>query len=345
MSDTKNTTTALWRTMNEPDIDPLMKKGLQTSQGFLKWLVIQCYPGINNPQLQSVRANDWRPCESGPRRETDLHVEVTDSQSTRYALLIESKVTAPASYGQPDAYSAYAKWGVKHGKWKNSVTVLMAPEGYLTSERSADKYERNISYESIEKASRREGLSCLADYLIAGVERYNHTGSARNPDDTIGAFRVKYTELIREERPDLYKKLRGKDRNQFDKSQTWMGFNMSNSDRINHYISNKQKSPQDRGEQQYLVVWANGMANRLSELPDFEFEKEFPAVKESAWRLPSGRRLTKGSNGIKEFLLPEDLWMFLDEFDADKARAVWKLAESLRDRWMSIVDAGTFQRK
>ena len=344
MSDTKKPTPALWRTMNEPDIDPKMKEGLQSSHGFLKWLVDQCYPDITDPQLHLVRANHWRPSESGPRRETDLHVEVTDSQSTRYALLIESKVTAPASYGQPDAYSAYAKWGVRHGKWDHAVTVLMAPKGYLTSERSSNKYERNISYESIERASRRERLSSLADYLIAGVERYNHAGPARNPDDIVGAFRVKYTDLIREESPDLYKILRAKDRSQFDESQAWMGFNLPHSDRINHYISNKRKGPQDREEQQYLAVWAYGMANRLTELPDFEFEKKFPEIKESAWRLPKGNKLTKVSSGIKEFLLPADLWMFLDEFDADKTRAVWKLAESLRDRWTSIVDAGIFQR-
>lgn len=328
MSDTTKTTSELWRTMKETDIDPLMEEGLQSSPEFLNWWVHQFYPDINDPKLLCVRANDWRPPESGQRRETDLHVEVNDSLSRRYALLIESKVIASAAERQPEDYSAYAFWGKENGRWDDACTVLMAPLGYLSSDRSAQQYNRIIAYEEIEKESRKYGLTCLADYLHAGVERCSNKGSARNPDDIVGFFRVEYIELLQDQHRDLYYRLRGKNRIQFDKSQTWFYFQFPDQDQIIHKLSNKILK-RNRDDPQYLSLHAckDQLKIQLNKLPDLGFAGEQP------WR-------ESKKYFIKDIRLSEDLSMFFESFDQEKAFRIWWLTEKLRETWKEIVTAG-----
>ncbi len=332
MSVKTKTTSDLWRTMNETDIDPLMEDGLQSSPQFFNWWVHQFYPEINDPQLHCVRANHWRPPETGQKRETDLHVEVEDSQSKRYALLVESKVNAPASEGQPEDYSEYAIWGKEYGKWDDACTVIMAPLGYLSSNRSAQKYNRKIAYEEIEKETRRRGLTCLADYLQAGVVRYNYKCSARNPDDTVGAFRVDYIDLLRDQDRDLYCLLHGKEKTQFSVTQTWFYFKLPNKDQIIHKLSNKIKE-RNRDDPQYLSLhtYKDQLKIQQNKLPDLGFSGE------QGWRECK-------AYFIKDIRLSEDLNMFFDSFDQDRAFQIWRLTEKLRETWQDIVATGIYHK-
>ena len=112
----------LWRTMNEPDIDPKLADGLQSSQEFAEWWLRQILPSVELDKLVEARPNFTREKESWSAqsragRETDLHVIVKDKCGDRYAILTESKIVAPAGHRQPEDYSAYARWGESKRKW------------------------------------------------------------------------------------------------------------------------------------------------------------------------------------------------------------------------------------
>ena len=202
-----------------------------------------------------------------------------------------------------------------HGKWVNAVTVLMAPEGYLKSNSSVRLYDQYIVYEEIEEAARRHGLDKLADYLHAGVMRHRYCSEPRNPDDTVSAFRMKYGDLLRDEHRDLYRTLSAGDKKRFDSSQTWFYYLLDGSkDQIVHKISNKSQEPRNDEDPQYPSIHAHGLMQQINELPDLGCPGEWRAAKAYA---------------IKDVPLSRDAW----SFDADTARRVWSLLESLRDRW------------
>lgn len=313
----------LWRTMEEPDIDPLMAQGLKSNPGFRDWWTCRFYPDVKLGKLLKVEPNDWRKewtKQVGRWRETDLHVEFQDTRARRYAILTESKVVAPAGDQQPEDYSSYACWGCHNGKWVKAVTVLMAPEGYLKSNSSVRLYDQNVSYEEIEEAARRHGLDKLADYLHAGVMRHRYCLEPRNPDDTVSAFRMKYGDLLRDEHRDLYKTLSAGDKKRFDSSQTWFYYLPDGSkDQIVHKISNKSQEPRNDEDPQYLSLHAHGLMQQINDLPDLGCPGEWRATKAYA---------------IKDVPLSRDAWMFFESFDADTARRVWSLLETLRERWM-----------
>ena len=50
----------LWRTMEEPDIDPLMAQGLKSSPRFRDWWTCRFYPDVKLGKLLEVEPNDWR---------------------------------------------------------------------------------------------------------------------------------------------------------------------------------------------------------------------------------------------------------------------------------------------
>ena len=313
----------LWRTMEEPDIDPLMAQGLKSNPRFRDWWTCRFYPDVKLGKLLEVQPNDWRKewtKQVGRWRETDLHVEFQDTQERRYAILTESKVVAPAGDQQPEYYSDYACWGQNNGTWVKAVTVLMAPEGYLKSNSSVHLYDQNITYEEIEVVARKNGLNKLANYLHAGVMRHRYCSEPRDPDDTVGPFRVKYRDLLRDERYDLYTMLRSKHKDQFDKSQTWFEYDLPGrpEDQVIHKISNNRQKPRNDENPQYLSIRAHGMMQQIHELPDLG--------------CPGDWRPTK-AYAIKDVPLSRDAWMFFESFDADTARRVWSFLETLRDRW------------
>ena len=256
----------LWRTMSEQDIDSGLADGLRSNPGFAKWRVRQGLPSVDLGELFEIKSNlSWErdswTAQSRAGRKTDFHVDVKDRCEDRYAILTESKVVASAGHRQPEDYAAYARWGEPKGRWTSAVTVLIAPEGYLTRQRTTDQYEVTLSYERNHDAARSNALEYLADSLRAGIMRYERVGGApTNPDDLIGGFRVQYADLLREGNRELFCCLRGKDRKPFDCSQRWFYFCpkqplLGRSDlRIIHQICNRKKGEKDRSRLRTLSI-------------------------------------------------------------------------------------------
>ena len=259
--------------------------------------------------------------QSRADRETDLHVIAKERCGDRYAILTESKIVAPAGHRQPEGYSAYARWGESKRKWTKAATVLMAPEGYLARQRSADQYNVTISYEWILDTARTNGLEDLAAYLRAGITRYEHAGGApRNPDDPIGGFRVQYADLLREEYRELYSCLRGRDRKLFDGSQRWFYFFPQrpllerSGVQIIHQICNRKKGDQDRSRQQVLSVQGPRTGHGHDGPPDWGTQDQ--------WR-------KSATFWIRDVAIESDARMFFEDFDGDAALRVWAQTSKL----------------
>ena len=314
----------LWRTMNEPDIDPLMVEAIRLNVHFRDWWVQAVKPDLSVRGISHIKANFTREEESAvyqskPRRETDQHPVVEDLNGSRHAILTESKIVAPASDQQQEDYAGYVQWGVETERWKTGTTVIMAPGKYL-GRRSAADYDRKISYEEISKQAKCLGLYELAEHLNAGVIRHRKACEPRNPDEVIGAFRNSYGDLLREEHPKLYESLSGKDKCQFDKSQKWFYFKFSDKFEIVHKVSNKRTKEQDETDQQYLSLHVFGADKHISRMQDLSFCCQRPEIND------------KGT-AIYKIPLDEDDWMFFKSFDAEAARRVWKLTAELLKQW------------
>ena len=313
----------LWRTMQEPDIDHRLADGLRSNRKFTEWWVRRILPTIKLDGLVEIKPNFIREqnsssTQSKQGRETDLRVVFKDTRGDHYAILTESKVVAPASKGQPEDYSAYAKWGESQGKWSRGVTVLMAPKRYLARESSADKYEVKLSYEEVRDTAEFSGLMDLAAYLSAGITRNSHSAPARNPDEMIGGFRVRYSDLLREEYRCLHDCLSGRGKKEFDTSQRWFEFYPrrhllgKNGVQIIHKICNRRMGDQDRCKQQILAVHVP--KDIQCDPPDWG--------KRSRWR--KSKRYW-----IQDIPLEASDWMYFDEFDADAACRVWTRISNL----------------
>ena len=318
----------LWRTMNEPDIDPMLADGLRSNREFAEWWVRQTLPGVELAELVKVAPNFTREKESWSAqskagRETDLHIVFRDSRGDCHAILTESKIVAPAGHLQPEDYSAYARWGESKRNWTKALTVLMAPNGYLARYQSAEQYDVTLSYERVHDAARSNRLKDLAAYLRAGITRYGRVrGAPRNPDDRIGGFWIQYVDLLRDENGDLYSCLRGRDRRLFDSSQRWFYFCPKqptlgrNGVQIVHKICNRKKGDQHRSWQQMLSLHVPRTDDEQDGPPDWGGRYQ--------WR-PSAKFW------IGDVPLGADEWMFFDDFDGDAARRVWaQISELMR---------------
>ncbi|MDE0044319.1 MAG: hypothetical protein OXU19_00445 [bacterium] len=312
----------LWRTMQEPDIDSRLAAGLRSNRSFAEWWVGRILPTVKLGELVEIRPNYAREeeswfAQSKAGRETDLHVVAKNVHGVHYAILTESKVIAPPSENQPEDYAAYARWGELQGRWRQGTTVLMAPKGYLDRASSAGKYEVKLSYEEVRDSAEANGLNDLASYLDAGIARHGHSGPARNPDELIGGFRVRYSDLLREEHRHLYECLSGNNKKLFDSSQRWFEFHPRRCRlgrvtvpgvEVIHKICNRTKGDQDRSFQQNMAV----------HVPQTGCYENCPPN----W---NGRDRWRKSKAfwILDMPLNADDWLFFDDFSADAARRVW----------------------
>ena len=317
----------LWRKISEPDIDPLIADAIRLNHQFRDWWAHKFIPDTQLERIIEIKPNFTREIESASHqskrgRETDLHMVFQDDTGSKHAILTENKIDAPPGPNQAEDYAKYAEWGKENHLWKSAVTVLMAPEGYLTRSIS-NAYDRIISYEEVAEWAESFGLQALSEYLLAGIKRYQHTGEPRNPDEVISLFRVQYSGLLRDEYPHLYKLLSARGKKLFDGSQKWFYFKLTNGVEIVHKISNNKDREQNVNDEQYLSLHIPGMAAHISELPDLDLN--------GSWR--PARSNSKNKSAIYDVPLSHDAWMFFNSFDIDAALRVWDLADTLRCRW------------
>lgn len=316
----------LWKKINEPDIDPLMADAIRLNHQFRDWWVQNFIPDMELKRVIEIKPNFTREIEaashqSKPGRETDLHMVFQDDTGSKHAILTENKIDAPPGPNQAEDYAKYAEWGKENRLWKSAITVLIAPEGYLTRSISND-YDRMISYEEVAERAESFALQALSERLLAGIKRYQHTGEPRNPDEIVSSFRVQYSGLLRDEYPHLYKLFSARGKELFDGSQKWFYFKLTNGVEIVHKISNKVNE-QTENDEQYLSLHVPGMGTHISELPDLDLN--------GSWR--PARSNSKNKSAIYDIPLSHDARMFFNSFDTDAALRVWDLAGTLRCRW------------
>ena len=318
--------TNLWQTINEPDIDPLMIDAIRLNRQFRDWWTSKLIPDIHLERIIIIKPNFTREAEaashqSKPGRETDLHMVFQDDMGSKHAILTESKIDAPPGPNQAEDYAKYAEWGKENRLWKSAVTVLIAPEGYLTRPIS-NAYDRIISYEEVAERAESSGLQALSEHLLAGIKRYQHTGEPRNPDEIVSSFRVQYSGLLRDEYPHLYELLSARGKELFDGSQKWFYFKLTNGVEIVHKISNNVYE-QNVNDEQYLSLHIPGKGKCINELPDPDLS--------GSWR--PARSNSKKKSAIYDIPLSHDARMFFNSFETESALRVWDLADTFRCRW------------
>ena len=320
----------LWKTMNEPDIDPLMEDAIRVNDHFRHWWLHKLIPEVLFEKIIKIKPNFTREPEAASHqsksdRETDLHIEIQDSMGYSHAILIESKINAPLGENQLEDYIDYAQWGKEKGRWMTAVTVLMAPEGYLTKS-TLDSSIKTISYEEISEQAISFGLQELSTYLLAGIKRYKNTDEPRNPDEIVSAFRIKYADFLRDEYPRLYEILSARSKKLFDGSQKWFYFSLKDNVEIVHKISNNKNPEQNDDDEQYLSLHVPGMGAHLSDLPDLRLNGSWrPAVSNS-----------KNKSAIYDIPLSYKARMFFRSFDTKAPVEVWNLTETLREKWEEL---------
>lgn len=113
----------------ERDLDMALWIQLDADPTFLHRFV-QHAMGDGRKRWRSAKlsTNESRP-GSG---ETDLQIVVERTSGHRTALLIEDKIKAPFQRGQAQRYIERGESGRRAGEWDDYLTVLVAPEHYIT---------------------------------------------------------------------------------------------------------------------------------------------------------------------------------------------------------------------
>ncbi|MBS0542038.1 MAG: hypothetical protein JSR47_24975 [Proteobacteria bacterium] len=117
-------------------------------------------------------------------------------------LMIENKIDAGYSvnrqgHSQPQRYRATVAAYRARGAEVHSI--LLAPQRYLKSSRSADMFDKKVTYESLCAALEVEALELLEAAILQSEEPYEPT-----PNQGAGNFFSAIRELIREQFPDLH---------------------------------------------------------------------------------------------------------------------------------------------
>ena len=123
-------------------------------------------------------------------RETDVLLVVERDDGQRFACLIEDKVTAGFTPGQPEAYRQRGEHGIRTGRWHAFCTVLFAPEAYLSAYCGTTLFDSYLPFERFSQpgpgASDEQILARLAAVLRTGIEK--HQEKQLPPDDAARAF-------------------------------------------------------------------------------------------------------------------------------------------------------------
>lgn len=123
-------------------------------------------------------------------RETDVLLLVSGNSAGIFACLIEDKVTAGFTPGQPQAYRQRGEYGIITGRWRAFRTVLFAPEGYLSAYRGTDLFDAYVAFESFTAGARagsaEPAVARLAAVLRAGIEK--HRENRLPPDEAAIEF-------------------------------------------------------------------------------------------------------------------------------------------------------------
>lgn len=164
--------------LRERDIDLLLCAELHACSGLTNLLARRVgYP-------DSEFSGAWvSHAESDGESDLVLTYETKDGSAL---VLVENKIAAPFQPEQGLRYAARAQRWLTSDRISRVVTVLVAPDGYM-SRPGAEAFQVKIPYEELSKALREENdprSRFLAEALEAGVEALRR-GYVMTPDDDV----------------------------------------------------------------------------------------------------------------------------------------------------------------
>ena len=130
--------------IQERDVDLLVVEELTSHDEFADWFIARTWGPAKVGALHGARHS----VNDSSLGESDVVFVFTASDSKRYAILVENKIDTQAQPDQAERYRQRGERGQTAGDWIDHRTCIIAPESYLTSERSVG-YDYQVSYEEI----------------------------------------------------------------------------------------------------------------------------------------------------------------------------------------------------
>lgn len=188
--------------VRERDIDLLLMEELTVSSKFRRWFIKQVC-GVNEGHFKGV----WHSVsDSSSRGESDLVLVFVSSSNKKYALFIENKLTAPAQKNQPERYTARGNEGVIRKEWDRKITCIVAPKNYLAKNAEAERYESQVSYESILdwlKQNYSDSRGKFKFHMLKEAIESNRRGYTQITDPKTTKFHYAYYKYAHKHYPEL----------------------------------------------------------------------------------------------------------------------------------------------
>ena len=186
--------------VSERDIDLLLLEECIASVDFRSWFLEQM--GIENVASLSEASRSVK-TDSG---ESDLELTLQGGAGV-VKVLVENKIDAVFQPTQPQRYATRAQEYRRSGKYKDVVTVVIAPEVYFGDESESYGFDAKITYENIlHWFSAPEHQNPRMEYkraLLRVAITRGRTGWQHVPDPHVGQFWQKYWQLANQIAPQL----------------------------------------------------------------------------------------------------------------------------------------------
>lgn len=191
----------------ERDIDLILVEEIYCSLDFTTW--ISALAGISSPIASWEVKHSKRRTRS--RREIDIFIDISHSDTSRSAILIENKLDAGE---QPDQAESYREELAKlEGNYKNRSMLITCPEAYAQRHPCfTGKFDNVLSYETISRFFREmiseTGSELVlryrfrADILDQAIHKHRR-GYTPIPDKVVGDFNARYVKLLTDLAPEI----------------------------------------------------------------------------------------------------------------------------------------------
>lgn len=183
----------------ERDIDLLLLEEITVSKEFRDWFVKKaCGEDIKE------FVGTWH---SIPflNTEMDLVIIFISQYNKKYALLIEDKIGALAQKDQPQRYRHNSREGIIKKEWNISKTCIVAPKDYLETNKEAEKYQCQVSYEAICEwflRNKSERDKYKSKIITEAIEQ-NRRGYTKITDPKTSEFHMKFYKYVSKNYPKL----------------------------------------------------------------------------------------------------------------------------------------------
>lgn len=190
----------------ERDIDLLMVEELYASPTFVSWLAGRA--GITGRVLKSRVLHSKRRTRN--RREIDIFCDLTMSDRSAAALLIENKLDALEQFEQAESYrEELAVLAVSHSA---RSMIIICPAGYADEHRQfVSKFDQIVTYEELadyfrSRETQDDAQSARYRFrreLLEQAIRKSRRGYEPIPNPVIGDFNKQYCALLAKLAPEI----------------------------------------------------------------------------------------------------------------------------------------------